>query len=142
MQCPYPDCGSDRYTKNGYSGYVRTDGSSNRKQRYKCSECGRNYSLPYVSEGVYMSWGHPEDTRQQALELYFHSRKSRKKKLSYRKIAERVSQKLPEGARKVSHGTVRNWVLLSKQEGVASVGKLLAKKKPASYTEDDAGYIT
>jgi transposase-like protein len=114
MQCPYPNCGSDRSIKNGFSGYKHNnERPSNRKQRYLCLECDRNYSLPFVSSIVYKSWGHPESTRKRALKLYYHSRKNEDKKrhLSYRKTAELINKKLPEGARKISHGTVRNWVL-------------------------------
>lgn len=131
MQCTHPDCGSDRYTKNGRSGYRVHNGADNRKQCYICLACKRVYSVPCVEGSVGQKWGHPDDTRWRALELYYNPPQ---KKLSYRKIAEQVNNRLPAGARKVSHGTVRNWVLQSEEERQI-------KRKPAPYTEDDAGYL-
>jgi transposase-like protein len=136
MQCTYSGCGSDRYTKNGFSGYARMDGTTNRKQRYRCKECMRNYTLPTVEDGIAQKWGISDDTRLRVLSLYHLPRK---KKLSYRKTAELINKTLPKGARKVSYSTVRNWVLQS--EGFELDKERLAKQKPASYTEDDAGYI-
>jgi transposase-like protein len=135
MKCTYPDCGSDRYIKDGFNGYKVHQGVDNRKQSYRCLACNRTYSVPYVEGSIGQKWGHPDDTRFRVLELYHHSRK---KKLSYRKIAEQVNNSLPEGARKVSHSTVRNWVL---QSDTDKLDEHLAKQKPAPYTEDDAGYL-
>jgi hypothetical protein len=140
MQCPYSNCGSTHYIKNGFSGYDRTKGQpTNKKQRYKCLLCGRNYSVAHPAGVIRVSWDHPEDTRQLVFEVYHHER-PHGRPLSYRKLAELVNWRLPADARTVSHGTVRNW-LNEAEMNENAVPQQLAKQKPAPFTEEEAGHL-
>jgi transposase-like protein len=123
MDCP--ECNSDIYCKNGVIGI-----GIKRKQRYKCLICNYTYTLPQASAADTKNWGHSLEKREIVIELY-HRQKKKKKKLGYRKIAERVGG--------VSHGTVRNWIIA--HEIAMGERRPKTKEKPAPFSEDDADYL-
>lgn len=122
MNCP--KCRSDKYCKNGFSSNCRI---KDRKQRYRCYLCGHTYTKPKASTGSLKNWGYSRNKRWKAIELFINE-----PGLSYRAMATRIN---------VSHGTVRNWIIEYKKSVGEHVPVPKPRKKPAPYSEDDAGHI-
>ena len=74
-----PQCGSQNISKNGHR---------DRKQRYICKECGKQFLETYSPKG------YPEEVKQRCLDLY-------REGMSFRGIEKKTG---------ISHNTVINWV--------------------------------